>query len=93
MTEDEIWQLAPKTEITNELETAIINTPDELPINVILTGKSAARYHFARTLLSSAYPNLSLSDIDKFLVRGGAEREIEKLAYLWKKVQDDNADF
>jgi hypothetical protein len=43
-------------------------------------------------LLSSAYPNLSLSDIDKFLVRGGAEREIEKLAYLWKKVQDDNSD-
>jgi hypothetical protein len=42
--------------------------------------------------LKSAYPNLEERDIDKYLVRAGAEREIERLAYLWKMVQNDNGE-
>ena len=83
---------APVTDILKKLNEAIENSPEEISVNVILTGIGAARYHFAKSLLKSAYPNLEERDIDKYLVRAGAEREIERLAYLWKMVQNDNGE-
>lgn len=92
MENEEIWSKPPISDITASLESKLENAPDEVAVNVILTGIGAARYHFAKSLLQSAYPNLDSRDIDKFLVRAGAEREIERLAYLWKMVQNDNGE-
>ena len=92
MENEEIWSKPPLSDITTSLESKLENTPEELSINVVLTGIGAKRYHFAKSLLQSAYPNLNNQDIDKFLVRAGAEREIERLAYLWKMVQNDNGE-
>ena len=92
MENEEIWSKPPISAITASLESKLENSPDEVSVNVILTGIGAARYHFAKSLLQSAYPNLDSRDIDKFLVRAGAEREIERLAYLWKMVQNDNGE-
>ena len=92
MENEEIWSKPPVSDITKTLEEKLENAPKEVSVNVILTGIGAARFHFAKSLLQSAYPNLEERDIDKFLVRAGAEREIERLAYLWKMVQNDNGE-
>lgn len=92
MENEEIWSKPPVSEITETLESELEKRPEEISVNVILTGIGAARYHFAKSLLKSAYPNLEERDIDKYLVRAGAEREIERLAYLWKMVQNDNGE-
>jgi protoheme ferro-lyase len=92
MENEEIWLKPPVSEITESLESELEKRPEEVSVNVILTGIGAARYHFAKSLLRSAYPNLEERDIDKYLVRAGAEREIERLAYLWKMVQNDNGE-
>ena len=92
MDNEEIWSKPPISEITESLESELEMRPEEVSVNVILTGIGAARYHFAKSLLKSAYPNLEERDIDKYLVRAGAEREIERLAYLWKMVQNDNGE-
>jgi len=92
MDEKDIWDKPPVAEITDKLNKAMENCPKEVAVNVILTGKGAKRFYFAKSLLSNAYPNLSESDIVKFLVRAGAEREIERLAYVWNLVQNENSD-
>ena len=92
MENEEIWLKPPVSEITESLESELEKRPEEVSVNVILTGIGAARYHFSKSLLRSAYPNLEERDIDKYLVRAGAEREIERLAYLWKMVQNDNGE-
>jgi hypothetical protein len=92
MDNEEIWSKPPVSEITETLETELEKRPEEVSVNVILTGKGAARFYFAKSLLENAYPNLSESDIIKFLVRAGAEREIERLAYIWNLVKDENSE-
>lgn len=92
MDEKDIWEKPPVSEITEKLNKSMENCPKEVSVNVILTGKGAARFYFAKSLLQNAYPNLSETDIIKFLVRAGAEREIERLAYIWNLVKDENSD-
>lgn len=92
MDEKDIWEKPPVSEITEKLNKSMENCPKEVSVNVILKGKGAARFYFAKSLLQNAYPNLSETDIIKFLVRAGAEREIERLAYIWNLVKDENAD-
>jgi hypothetical protein len=77
MTED-IWNEAPRADKVEQLTQMALNPPDEVEISVKLTGLSAARYHFARALLMSSF-NLSQDEVDAYLVRCGAEREIEKI--------------
>jgi len=62
------------------------NTPDEINFNVILTGNSASRFHFIKTILTSlGLPN---DEADKFLLQSGVEQQIRSLAER-SKSQDE----
>lgn len=86
--DQDVWQRAPKASIASDLGKALENMPGEVRVAVTLTGKGAARYHFARTLLLLSFPDLTQEDVDKYLVRAGAEREVERLAHLWQGVSE-----
>lgn len=84
----DVWERAPKAAIAEDLGRAMAEVPEEITVSVTLRGRGAARYHFARTLLLLAFPDLAQEDVDKFLMRAGAEREIERLAHLWSRVSE-----
>ena len=51
MDEKDIWEKPPVSEITEQLSKAMENCPKEVAVNVILTGKGAKRFYFAKSLL------------------------------------------
>ena len=53
MDEKDIWEKPPVAEITEQLHKAMENCPKEVAVNVILTGKGAKRFYFAKSLLSN----------------------------------------
>ena len=46
---------APTTEVIKKLNEAIENSPEEISINVILSGNGAKKYNIVKTLLSASY--------------------------------------
>lgn len=90
MNEDivDIWQIQPKTGIIDKITAALEDTPAEVQVSVTLTGFGAARFHFARAILMAAF-DMTEEDATKYLTRAGAEREIERLAYLWAKARPE----
>jgi hypothetical protein len=70
-------------EIIANLNEAILNAPEEISINVILTGNGAKRFHIVKSLLASTYPELEDEEIDKFIVRSGIERELGRFSEIW----------
>jgi hypothetical protein len=47
---------APITEVVKKLNEAIQNSPEEVSINVILSGNAAKKYFIVKALLSASYP-------------------------------------
>ncbi len=78
MPEDDLWSRPPRADQIEQLTQQALNPPAEVVVEVKLSGLSAARFHFARQLLMSVF-TLSQEDADAYLVRAGAEREIERL--------------
>lgn len=82
--EDELT-LAKPTEIIKSVEEKLSNTPDEISVNLILTGNGAKRYHFVMSILASIYPELNEEEIHKYLLRSGVERELERITNIWNQ--------
>lgn len=73
-----------KNELLKEVNSKLANIPEEISINVIIKGAGAKKYHFVKSVLSSAYPKLDSDDIDKFIVRSGVEREMARFSKIWQ---------
>ena len=70
-------------EIVKRLNEALSDAPEEVAVNVILTGNGAKRFHIVKSLLSSSYPELEDDEIDKFILRSGIERELARFSHIW----------
>lgn len=72
-----------KKSMLAEVNEKLANIPEEISVSVILKGEGAKKYHFVKSVLSSAYPELDEDDIDKFIVRSGIEREMARFSQIW----------
>jgi hypothetical protein len=84
----DIWNNNVSLPNLDEIKQALNFPPDYIEMTIKLQGKSAHRFHFAKTLLSSVFKDLSEEEIIAYLVRQGAEKEIEKLSHIWSKIQE-----
>jgi hypothetical protein len=75
-------------DIIDKIKDNIKNPPDEIDINIKLTGIGAKRYYFIKKLLIASL-NEEENEIDKYLIRSGVEQELLKLhsalAFLFKE--------
>lgn len=78
------FNISPRKEIVDKVEQAMMNPPDEVAVNVLLTGVSAKKFHIIKTLIASSMPDLEEDDILKYIIRAGVERELEKFSQVIK---------
>ena len=81
------WE--PTVSIANAIqnaENALMNAPEEININIKLTGHTASRYHFILTLMTSL--GLPEDEANKFLFQSGVEAEIIRLQESVSKSND-----
>jgi hypothetical protein len=83
--EDLNFTIAATSDIVQALEEKLKDLPSEVSLNVILKGNAAKKFYFIKTLLTSSYPELSEEEIDKFIVRSGVERELDRFNKIWKQ--------
>lgn len=83
--EDLNFTIAATSDIVTTLEEKLKDLPTEVSINVILNGNSAKKFYFIKALLTSSYPELLEEEIDKFIVRSGVERELDRFDKIWKQ--------
>ena len=83
--EDLNFTIAATSDIVTTLEDKLKDLPTEVSINVILSGNSAKKFYFIKALLTSSYPELQEEEIDKFIVRSGVERELDRFDKIWKQ--------
>lgn len=76
------FNIAPRQDIVEKIEEAFRNPPEEISINVIIKGSSAAKYNILKTMLSASFPDLEDEEIDKYIIRAGVERELEKFSNI-----------
>jgi len=67
-------------------EEALLNSPQEINININLTGNSASRYNFIKTLMTSL--GLPEDETNIFLLQAGVELEIKRLQESLSKSND-----
>jgi len=67
------------------VEEKLSNPPEEISVNLVLTGNGAKRYHFVMSILSSIYPELNEEEVHKYLLRSGVERELERITNIWNQ--------
>lgn len=72
------FKVAPRSEIVAKVEEAVMFAPEEVPVNILLTGTSAKKFHIIKTLITSSMPDLEEDDVVKYILRAGVEREFEK---------------
>ena len=78
------FKIAPRQDIVDRIEDAFKNPPKEIAINVIIKGSSAAKFNILKTMLSASFPDLEDEEIDKYIIRAGVERELEKFSDIIK---------
>ncbi len=78
------FKMANRKQIVDKIEEALENPPEEIPINVILTGNGAKRFNLLKIIIGSSYPELDEEDIIKYIIRAGIEREFEKFSDVMK---------
>ena len=78
----------PMQEIVREIEKAVSNPPEELAINLIISGVTAKKFHLIKTIISSSMPELDEDDITAYIIRAGVERELDRLSEVHEQVFD-----
>ena len=68
-------------ELKATAEEALMNAPAELHIDVTLTGVAASRFYFMKEIIKT-FTKRSDQEITEYLVQGGAERELERFAFM-----------
>jgi hypothetical protein len=76
----------PVAEAIKNAEEALLNSPQEINININLTGNSASRYNFIKTLMTSL--GLPEDETNIFLLQAGVELEIKRLQESLSKTND-----
>ena len=72
------------SEALNKINTELQSSPEEIYINVILTGVGAKKFHLVKTIISTTNPEFDEEEIYKYIIRSGIEREMEKISKIWK---------
>jgi hypothetical protein len=72
-----------KTLIFNKINSKLNDIPKEIAVNVILKGESARKFYIIKQILLHTVPELDEDEIDKFILRSGVEREINKITDIW----------
>lgn len=78
----------PMQEIVREIEKAVSNPPEELAINLIISGVTAKKFHLIKTIISASMPELDEDDITAYIIRAGVERELDRLSEVHEQVFD-----
>ncbi len=65
---------------------ALENYPSEIELNIKLTGSSAHRFHFIKTILTSL--GLPSEEADKYLLQCGVENQIRTFAERSSKTDE-----
>ena len=86
-----IWQkpLTPVHQILAEIEDDIKTPPEEVEINIKLTGRGAKRLYFITRILQSAFAETP-EEIFKYLITSGVEQEIHKIAAATNIVENQD---
>lgn len=79
------FTIASTPDIIDNIQKNLNDAPDEISVNIILKGTSAKKFYFVKTILASSYPELSEEEIDKYIIRSGAERELERFNRIWNQ--------
>jgi hypothetical protein len=80
-------------EVINKIYETVEASPDELVVTIKLGGQTAKIVKFVSTLLQQT-TDVNEEESFQYLLRAGAQREIEKLQrayYGFKKLNDENA--
>lgn len=87
----QIWNrpMKPAHEILAELEKELANPPEEIELNIKLTGLGAKKYFFISRLLEVGFEEAP-EEIAKYLVRVGVEQEIIKIAAAASQISKED---
>lgn len=64
----------------NQIKESIKNIPDEVSVNLILTGSAAKQLVLLRQIMITAFPDLTEEMIFKYIMTSGIKRELEKFS-------------
>lgn len=79
-----IFKTGSRQEIVRKIEKAVTDPPEEIAINVIISGTTARKFNLLKTIISSSMPELEEDDVIAYIIRAGVERELEKFADVLK---------
>ncbi len=64
----------------NQIKESIKDIPDEVSVNLILTGSAAKQLVLLRQIMITAFPDLTEEMIFKYIMTSGIKRELEKFS-------------
>jgi len=79
-----IFKTGSRQEIVHKIEKAVANPPEEIAINLIISGTTARKFNLLKTIISSSMPELEEDEVIAYIIRAGVERELEKFADVLK---------
>ena len=64
----------------NKIKESITEIPNEVSVNLILTGSAAKQLVLLRQIMITAFPDLTEEMIFKYIMTSGIKRELEKFS-------------
>ena len=64
----------------NKIKESITEMPNEVSVNLILTGSAAKQLVLLRQIMITAFPDLTEEMIFKYIMTSGIKRELEKFS-------------
>ena len=64
----------------NQIKESIKDIPNEVSVNLILTGSAAKQLVLLRQIMIAAFPDLTEEMIFKYIMTSGIKRELEKFS-------------
>ncbi len=64
----------------NQIKESITEIPNEVSVNLILTGSAAKQLVLLRQIMITAFPDLTEEMIFKYIMTSGIKRELEKFS-------------
>jgi hypothetical protein len=74
-------------EITEKLKNTLNNSPEEIPVNVLVKGFLSNKLHFIYQLMLAENPGYTEEEVYEYILWCGANKILEDLA---NNVQNDN---
>ena len=64
----------------NTIKESLVDSPNEVAVNLILTGSTAKKLLLLREIMITAFPDLTEEMIYKYLLSSGINKELEKFS-------------